>query len=365
MRIAYDHQIFSMQMYGGISRYFCEIAGRIGQFDCCKVKIFAPLYVTKLAGGLTQGHLLGIRIPAIPRTIRLRQRMNAALVRILLRRDPPDVVHETYYAETTVAPKAARIVVTVHDMINEKLLHLVSPEDPTSFLKAESVRRADRIICVSENTKKDLVEILNVDPSRISVIYHGCSLTTSNGRKTKNSTSRKPFLLYVGLRGGYKNFQRLLQAYGSSKQLMNDFKLICFGGPPFSVPEIQSMKAFEIEDRVSQIGGDDSTLRELYTSTTCLVYPSLYEGFGIPVLEAMACECPVACSRTSSLPEVAGDAAEYFDPTDSDSIRTAIEGVVYSDERRSNLAAHGKQRAAQFSWDRCARQTHQVYSSLI
>lgn len=364
MKIAYDHQIFSGQAYGGISRYFCEIAERIALFSGCEVKIFAPLHVNAFARDVVHAQLQGIRVPELPKTHRVRQRLNAALVKMLLRHDPPDVLHETCYAETTVAPKSSRIVVTVHDMINEKLPQLMSPQDKTSCWKAKAVQRSDHIICVSENTKKDLIEILGVYPSKISVVYHGCSLRATKGLQIKNVAGREPFLLYVGKRGGYKNFHRFLEAYGRSHHLKKDFKLICFGGPQFSASEAKNLRGFAIQAMVTRVVGDDSTLRDLYSSATCLVYPSLYEGFGIPVLEAMAYECPVACSRTSSLPEIAGDAAEYFDPVRPDSIRAAIEHVVYTDGRRSNLAEQGKRRAVQFSWDRCARQTLQVYSSL-
>src|SRR5437868_3586646 len=109
MKIAYDHQIFSGQAYGGISRYFCEIADRISLSTDCEVKVLAPLHVNVFARDLRQ--LLGIHIPAVPKTGRLRGRLNATLVKLLLRYDPPDVVHETYYAEDTVAPKSSRIVV--------------------------------------------------------------------------------------------------------------------------------------------------------------------------------------------------------------------------------------------------------------
>lgn len=365
MKIAYDHQIFAGQAYGGISRYFCEIAERIGAFQYCDVTVYAPFYVNVFVKSTPQAVLRGVRIPDVPRTRRLRERLGAAVVKQTLRHSPPDVVHETYYTDTTVAPKSSRIVVTVHDMINEKLPLLMSPRDMTTQLKVEAVRRADHIICVSETTKRDLIDILGIGSSNISVIYHGWSLRIPEWKQICYDRARNPFVLYVGLRGGYKNFQKFLQAYGDSPSLKHDFKLVCFGGPTFSKGEMDSITKLGLHGRVSWVSGDDCTLRTLYSSATCLVYPSLYEGFGIPVVEAMGYGCPVVCSSAGSLPEVAADAAEYFDPSDSESIRMSIQNVVYSEDRCNTLIARGRRRAMQFSWERCARETFEVYSSLI
>jgi glycosyltransferase involved in cell wall biosynthesis len=231
--------------------------------------------------------------------------------------------------------------------------------------RRQAERQADHVICVSENTRKDLLDLLDVSADKVSVVHHGCSLRTGNGLHSETARDREPYLLHVGLRSRYKNFRRLLEVYAGSKRLRSDFKLICFGGPPFTSEEAREMARLGIRDRVTRVAGDDSALRKLYSSAVCFVYPSLYEGFGIPVLEAMSCECPVACSRTSCLPEVAGPAAEYFDPGDCDSMQTAIEAVVYSPDRARELMNCGLVRSAQFSWDECARQTLQVYSSLM
>jgi glycosyltransferase involved in cell wall biosynthesis len=364
MKIAYDHQIFSGQCYGGISRYFCEIAKRIEAFPDCEVRIYAPLHINVFAKSATAARVRGIWTPTVPRTQRLRQAVNAAVVRRLLAHHPPDVVHETYYDECTVAPKSSMIVTTVHDMIQERLPELMPRHDNTAHHKAISTRRADHIICVSQSTKNDLIDILAVNPDQISVVYLGNSIRACTTPSEIKEPRHEPFILYVGLRAGYKNFGSFLKAFGSSSRLKRDFKLICFGGPRFSNREMRELRNVGLQAKVDQVTGTDETLAHLYSSASCLVYPSLYEGFGIPVLEAMACECPVVCSGTSSLPEVAQDAAEYCDPLDIGSIRTAIERVVYSEQRRSDLVLRGKIRAAQFSWERCASQTFAIYSSL-
>ena len=165
---------------------------------------------------------------------------------------------------------------------------------------------------------------------------------------------------------GYKNFSRLLQAFAASERLKNDFSLVCFGGRGLSGAELDEINSLGFaRNRIVQVAGDDRVLANLYQYASILVYPSLYEGFGIPPLEAMSFKCPVACSYTSSLPEVAGDAAEYFDPLDTESIRSAIETVVYSTDKSATLIARGLVRLKLFSWEACAQQTKAVYASLL
>jgi glycosyltransferase involved in cell wall biosynthesis len=161
-----------------------------------------------------------------------------------------------------------------------------------------------------------------------------------------------------------KNFDKLLEAYGSSLKLNQDFQLICFGGGDFSSSEVERVDNFQLGCKVVQISGDDSMLTNLYRGATALVYPSLYEGFGIPPLEAMSFGCPVVCSNVSSIPEVVGNAGEYFDPEDLDSMIDAIEKVVYSEVVLNDLKLLGQKRIKLFSWDLCAKQTIEVYKSL-
>src|ERR1019366_6859025 len=134
MKISYDHQVFASQAYGGISRYFCEIIGRIGASGGCQVTVLAPLHINELATSL-KNELVGIRVPRIPMTGWIRRGVDKTLAKEILRHSPPDVLHETYYSADTVAPRRSRIVVTVHDMIHEKFLEMRSPQDPTPRLK--------------------------------------------------------------------------------------------------------------------------------------------------------------------------------------------------------------------------------------
>lgn len=364
MRLVYDHQVFVRHEYGGISRYICEVADNLaarGEFD---VEILAPFHVNRYLEDCTNVKVSGKRVPVIPKTGRLRLKINDIIVKSLLHKDPPDLVHETYYCANRLSSKKTKLVVTVHDMIAEKLGESFCPQGTGLSPKALAIERADHIICVSENTKKDLVEMLNISPKKVSVIHHGYSIRGCDNQQDQGRIVDQAYILYVGLRAYYKNFNRLLAAYASSSHLRKNFALVCIGGGQFRADEINEMKRLNLLERVIHLSGDDEYLANLYRHAAAFIYPSLYEGFGIPLLESMSFRCPVVCSNTSSFPEVAGDAAEYFDPYSAESMAQALETVVMSPERTEALISLGQKRIQFFSWQKCADRTREVYSSL-
>ena len=255
-------------------------------------------------------------------------------------------------------------MLTVFDLVHEKFTGQYSRFDPTSAEKAAAVARADHIICISKNTQRDLVELLAVPMEKTSVVYLGSSALKVNREGTLPRNDR-PFLLYVGVRGGYKNFKRLVAAFASSALLKRDFDLVCFGGGALSGEERRHAKELGIsEGRLRHVSGGDDVMAQLYATAAAFVYPSVYEGFGIPPLEAMSVGCPVICSNSSSLPEVVGDAAELFDPLDEEQLRNAMERVVTSEGLRQELIARGRRRCAAFSWEGCAQETLSIYRKL-
>lgn len=365
MRIAYDHQIFVWQKYGGISRYFYEIATRIPSLSAHEVQIVAPLFVNQYLRDNPEVNVIGCYVPYVPKAGRILRGLTSGPASWLLHRIRPDVVHETYYYAKKLAPRRARTVITVHDMIHERFPDHFHFLDPTSREKRAAAHRADHIICVSENTRRDLIELFGVEVARTSVVSHGYSLTVDPTTVSPPPIERS-YIAYVGQRGGYKNFKGLLDAYRSSKLLRENFAIVCFGGGRLGASELEAITERGIQrDSVIQIQGDDRLLAGVYRHAAAFVYPSWYEGFGVPPLEAMALGCPVACSDTSSLPEVCGEAAEYFDPHDPQTIRASLERVVESSSRRDQLVRAGYKRIRLFSWERCAQQTVEVYASLV
>lgn len=364
MKILFDHQIFCLQRYGGISRYFYELAKHLAVFTEHKVEIFAPFYINKYLTASSAAIHRGIKIPRLFGTGRaIAWGVDTTLAYLLSgSRSKFDVFHETYYSGVDCCPRLAKRIVTVHDMVYEKFPDQFPGKYGMRQLKKNAILRADHVICVSDNTRRDVLNLLPVSENKVSVIYHGHSfdIETIN----KSFSIRKPYLLYVGQRGGYKNFDLLLRAFANSPRLRNYFSLICFGGGKFYHFEQKRIVelGLSLQD-VIQVYGDDADLAGLYKNAAAFVYPSLYEGFGIPLLEAMALACPVVCSNASSFPEVVGNAAELFDPSDEENLRETIERVVFSIEHRALLISRGIDRAAIFSWNKCAKETLQVYAN--
>lgn len=367
MKIAYDHQIFGWQRYGGVSRYFLELANHIKSTvdDAVEYQIICPFYVNEyLHQSLSSVNVTGIHAPAIRRTGRLYRIINEFLASFIIWRWRPNILHETYYAKKTVSPSGCKTVLTVFDMIHELYPQFYPAWDRTREEKRAAVARADHIICISENTQRDLIRLLNVPEKKTTVVHLGFALTHSEVADL--AKPQRPFILFVGSRGGYKNFDRLLQAYAGRSILRDSFDLVAFGGGNFSGREIILVRSLGLnENQVRQMSGDDAVLCAIYRQASLFVYPSLYEGFGIPPLEAMSLDCPVACSNTSSMPEVVGNAAVQFDPHEVDSIAKAMEAVITDPVLQEDLRQRGRDRLHAFSWHRCALETVNVYRKVL
>lgn len=364
-RIVYDYQTFSLQQYGGISRYFCEIAARIMRAAEFDVKVVAPVHYNDYLAASDVGKI-ALHIPQYPRTERLYGAINRFVAPPITNLISPAIVHQTYYS-ASCAPRSAKKILTVHDMIHELFPEHFLPNDPTAQKKLASVAAADHVLCVSESTKADLIRLLDVDPQKVTVTHLGCSgIFSDPGIQIEIQPVDRPYILHVGHRGGYKNFAKAVEAYASSQRLLKEFDLVTFGGFPFSQEECALIDSLGVRPgSVRRIAGNDMELARAYAGARVLIYPSLYEGFGIPALEAMNCRCPVVGANTSSIPEVVGPAAELFDPTNTDSIRAALEKVCFDDEQHARLIQAGLERVKYFSWDKCANETLQVYRAVL
>lgn len=372
MRVTFDAQIFCSQEFGGISRYFASLAREMSTMQDVDLRIVAPLYfnayLDSLPAGLVWGHKVGR-----PSKLDLPVRATSLLAADFLQRFPrPGIVHKTYYYPLPRTPRGVRGVVTVYDMIHEKFPQSYSSRDPIARWKERTVAEADHVICISEQTRRDLLSMYEVPEDKVSVTYLGNdsleSLLTGESAfefRTRILGADVPYLLYVGSRDGYKNFGGLLRAFAMSPWLQEHFHLLCFGGGALSNAERRLIAQSGLTERVRQIGGSDAVLASCYRHAALFVYPSLYEGFGIPPLEAMSLDCPVACSNTSSIPEVVGDAAAYFDPADSEAIRAALEAALGSTALCASLVERGRLRRELFSWRRCAQETVDIYRKVI
>lgn len=363
MNILYDHQIFGIQRYGGISRYFIELAQRIVKMGH-SVQIRAPLYVTGYPFGTLNPK--GLRIPVKLLTDEIMHTTNNLLSSLLGQNGiATDIYHDTYYVRRVIAPQYTARVVTVHDMIHEKFPNVFSQSDPTTDYKRNAVTNADHIICISENTKKDLIDYFKVNEDKISVVYHGLPQLNPTMRSEGADVTSKPYFLFVGSRRKYKNFDRFVKAFACSKKISRYFDVVCFGGERLVRQDKNLVHSNHLSRQFHFIHGKDTTLAHLYTKAFALIYPSLYEGFGFPPLEAMAFGCPVLCSDTSSLPEITGDAALHFNPYSVESMVQSMENIVDHSHLRDQLIHRGLKRVRSFSWDLCAQNTLGVYKKLL
>lgn len=275
-----------------------------------------------------------------------------------------DIIHETYFAkQSNIHPKKARVV-GVYDMIQELFPALFPKNNPTLEAKRKALDRADHIISISQHTKDDLCRLFDIPSEKISVVHLAADRKLELGSNVE--IDEKPYVLYVGFRSEHKNFPNFLKAFSKSEKLKREFNIISFGGEGFNRQEQDLIQSLGLNTtQVIPRKGSDMDLARLYSQAIALVYPSLYEGFGIPPLEAMGYGCPVLCSNSSSLPEVVGGAAMTFDPLNLEEMMHQMEKVAWDRECREQLIAKGYQRTGEFSWKKTAQQTLDVYRSLV
>ena len=368
LRVLYDGQVFVMQKHGGISRYFVELARHLHRLDIATL-IACPIHQNAYAAELVGGTVYGNWVRHIPKGgFTIAERVNALAFKFCMQRFKPDIVHETYYHSGRKRQNVSPVVVTVYDMIHERFPECFPSRDSTRERKLAAVRRADHVICISDRTREDLLHLTDIPIQKTSVVHlgrpairhqHLAQPGLSQGVKESNS------ILYIGQRGGYKNFRGLVAAFLGCPELSRQYRLVAFGGGPIDSSEWHDFGQFgDPRGRIEWVSGDDDDLAKLFQRASLFVMPSKYEGFGLPPLEAMAYGCPVACSTGGSLPEIVGDAAEFFDARYPESIRQAIHRVLASEQRRAALIARGSERIKQFSWSRCAAETRDVYASL-
>jgi glycosyltransferase involved in cell wall biosynthesis len=371
LRVMFDPQIFCHQRFGGISRYVCNIAGEMQQMAGVTPRIVAPFHFNEYLDQLPKSLVEGRRVRWLEGLTALAYGSSVLRGKSAARRFKPDVLHNTYYFPVR-PPRGARGILTVYDMIHEKYPKYFAASPFIRRIKAASVASADHVICISESTRQDLLSIYDIPEKSVSVTHLGfdslkllLSDESSSAFKIRVLGANSPYLLYVGSRVNYKNFRGLLEAYAASAWMRSNCFLLCFGGGDFNSVERAAISEAGVQSRVRYLGGSDAVLASCYAHASLFVCPSMYEGFGIPVLEAMSLDCPVACSNSSSLPEVVGDAAILFDPLDPDSIRSVLESVLDSPSAASALRERGRIRRQLFSWKKCAEDTVDIYRRVV
>ncbi len=287
---------------------------------------------------------------------------------------PVNLLHATDF---TLPPTSrhTRTILTVHDLSFERAPDTATPELRAYLSKVvpRSVEKAHLILADSESTRQDLIALYDVPFQKIQVLYSGVDdrfypvqdKEAIKAVREQYKIGNQPFILSVGTIQPRKNYGRLLEAFHRMDR--KDMKLVIAGAKGWlDDPLYKQVKKLKLENRVQFIGFvTDEHLPALYSAASVFAFPSLYEGFGLPPLEAMACGVPVVVSNTSSLPEVVGDAAELVDPYDVDQLADAITRVLDSDTLRHRLINQGQMRAQGFSWRTAARQLLQYYTKAM
>lgn len=361
---------------GGIGRYVRELVTALSRLD---LDTSYHLFVS----GYTNSELLSFPLNYSYKSTRLTPKW---LARIWHRANLPfpvelftgslDLFHATDFV---LPPTLSRVktLLTVHDLSFVRVPESASPtlKAYLDYVVPRSIARSTHVLADSQATKDDIVGLYDVDSSKITVLLSGVdnrffdridavSLMTT---RMKYGLGSVPYIFSVGTVQPRKNYERLIHSLAKLRQSDVDIHLVIAGGKGWlDSPIYQTISDTHMDEYVHFIGfADDEDLPALYQSATCVAFPSLYEGFGLPILEAMASGVPVLTSNLSSLPEVAGDAAILVDPYNLDEITDGLLHLITDTNLRNELTQKGLLRAKQFTWEKSATQLLSIYNNLL
>lgn len=360
-KIFYDHQIFSSQRYGGISRYFEYLMCGIEESERVDYKLGvlkSNNYYIRNEKQLLSNSIFN---PLFKTTADLIKRNNS-YCKYLLKKDNFSIFHPTYYSPYFLKYLKKPLVITIHDMTYEALPQFFLSDDPIPYYKRLLMERADKIIAISETTKQDILKYSKISEGKIEVIYHGMDLNTPKYEDIP--TLPKEYILFVGARWSYKNFHMVANAFKILSTKYNDLQLVLAGGGPLSYGDSEFLMRNNILDKTVQISATDEQLNTIYKNALCFIYPSLYEGFGLPILEAFKNNCPVLLSDCSCFQEIAGDAANYFDHKSLESLVNEIEKMIINKSFASNFVLNGNSKLLEYPIEKCVSKTINFYRSI-
>lgn len=353
MKVFFDHQIFYPR-YGGASKYFVMLMKHMPQDSWITSTLFSSneyvkeTQIFKSYPYLFKGQAFFL------------EHLNRLYSKFILQRGDFDVYHQTNFGIYGLKNLGNKPMVTTYHDSN---LSTIDPHPEIVKRQAISLRRADAIITVSKNTKNDLLNLFDVDSKKIHVVYHGiekvnlCMLPSQKVYKF-------PYVLFVGRRSKYKNFDNFLKAFSLIHQKNKDIHLVCTS-VPFNEDEKVKIATLKLTSFVHHIFADEIMMKQLYRDAEFFVYPSFYEGFGMPILESWSCGCPVVLSNASCFPEIAKDAGIYFNPNSIEDMANKMNLMLEDTELKSDITNKGISRLTEFSWNKCAERHMNIYRSII
>ena len=378
MKILYDYQAFDIQRSGGVSNVFSMLVDEVKKREDVSVGIASttnlymlaqgyPSEETVLAGLMNAGKV----DPATgPGSIDWK-RVNKIYSKNAIMRGDYDVFHPTHYDPYFLEFGINKpYVVTVHDLAFERLQNYIQFNEAMCFRDFDNRRDimadASKVVAISEATKKDIIDIYKVPENKIEVVYNAYRKLPENYEY--NNPFNFPYILYVGTRQGPLNYKCFIPFFNQIVPFMKehkDFKLICTG-QKFTKFELDMFRQYGLEDRVENHYLNEDGLNNLYHHAFCFVFPSEFEGFGLPILEAYKNDCPALLNNIPVFREVAGDDGLYFDITDGKSLNANLEGLFsLSDDGRKDIIWKQRHRLPLFTADKMAEGYINVYKSVL
>ena len=360
LKILYDHQIFTEQIYGGISRYFKYLIDGITETEDINYK----LGVLRAENYYIKDEYQPLKSSIFNPLFKTHERLvkyNNSYCKYLVKKNDFSILHPTYFNPYILESLKKPLVITVHDMTYEALPQFFSSSDPLPYYKRLLMEKAQKIIAISETTKADILKYSTIKENKIEVILHGIDLTTSEDVVIPNLP--KKYVLFVGARWSYKNFHLAALAFKQLAHMHPDLKFILAGGGPLTYGDSEFLLRNKILDKTTQISASDAQLNTLYKNAVCLIFPSLYEGFGFPILEAFKNSCPVLLSDCSCFREIAGDAALYFDNS-LESLVGQLEKIIENPILHDKMASNGKIKLLHYPIEKCISKTLNLYQSI-
>jgi len=373
MDVYYDGIIYSLQKIGGITRYFNELIPGTNRTDN-QIKVFLhnSLYSFPLSEIISSEYISSLKTIYKNKFLKyvLHPLDHYCTEQFLKKKNIQNgIFHSTYftYYKNLKIPQ----IITLHDLIYEKVYSNYSTLQKIFLAqKRKILQQTDHIICISETTAQDVEEYYGIDKNKLSVIHHGISTVFNVPHadisqfflKDKNITL--PYILYVGTRCGYKNFNRFIEAFSLWKEKIN-YQVVIVGGGKITQEEQKLFSKLKVENKILHFENVwDKDLVSFYQNATAFIYPSLYEGFGLPLLEAMISGTCTLCSDIPVFREIGQDIPIYFNPHDNSSIIAALEKIPYESKNKGKIP-RGIVRAREFAWKKTINKTLEVYKNLI
>lgn len=353
MKVLFDHQIFNY-VFGGAAKYFVMLLSHLPRecWECTAIASSSEYIKRKALMKYLPYEFRGQTV--------LMEYLNRPYTNCIMRQGQFDVFHQTNFGTYCLKSLGNKPMVTTYHDSN---LSTIDPHPEIVERQRISLERADAVICVSNHTKNDMLRLFHLDAQKVKVIYHGIERTDMSVL-AEQRVVKDDYILYVGRRSAYKNFRKFIEVFSELHLKYPKIKVVCTSNV-FSKEEQMRFKELGIEDCMIHVAADETTMLRLYRDALFFAFPSFYEGFGMPILEAWSCGCPVVLSDASCFPEIAGSGGLFFKPESKEDMLRQFDAVLSDSCLRKKLVLNGYERMKRFSWEKCAEEHMQLYRTLL